>query len=536
MQEQNGYAYDAAGNLNFCTNNALVQTFAVNDVNPMRYLEAKEQMWFSGISGERTNNALIQSFSVNNVNELSSASQAGTLTVGGTAGEPNGNVASPGVTSVMVNGQSASVYEDGSFAATGFTPANGQNTYTAIAQDNVPQLSTNSVTVNVLGDRSYTYDANGNLTSDGLRNFAYDDENQLVAVWVANSWSNSFAYDGLMRKRIEQDFAWSGSQWTETNEVHYVYDVNLVLQERDKNNEPLTTYTRGVDLSGTLQGAGGIGGLLARSDNQKNVPAILTPQSPTPDNLATSYYFSDDQGNIIALVSPVGMILAQYEYDPFGNLISKSGLMADINKYRFSSKEWEGNSGLYYYGYRFYDPNLQRWVSRDPIQELGGLNLYAFVENDPLNAIDAFALDVWIEGPSGSEPTGHQSINVGDPNGDYSSYSFGADGGFNLSYGLEGSVYEDDELGGPIEAYKKTTPLEDRILKSQLDAMVGDKGAYGLGNTCRSWSQDQFKNAPGKKSSPPPRTPVPRTFWRKPSSSSKPSSTTTSSSGTSTSR
>jgi hypothetical protein len=128
LQEQFGYAYDKAWNLS-----------------------------------ARTNNALIQSFTVNNVNELSGASQAGTLTVGGTAGEPNGNVASPGVTSVMVNGQSASLYEDGSFAATGFTPANGQNTYTAIAQDNVPQLSTNSVTVNVLGGASYTYDSNGNL-------------------------------------------------------------------------------------------------------------------------------------------------------------------------------------------------------------------------------------------------------------------------------------------------------------------------------------------------------------------------------------
>ena len=271
-----------------------------------------------GNLNERTNNALIQSFAVNNVNELSSGGQSGTLTVAGTTTEPGSDISS-----VTVNGQSASVYGDGSFAAPGFTPISGQTNFTAVAQDNFSpaRFSTNSVTVNIVGSASYTNDSNGNLTSDGTRDFAYNDENQLVAVWVAGAWSNSFAYDGLMRKRIEQNFAWNGSAWTETNEVHYVYDGNLVLQERDKNNEPLTTYTRGVDLSGTFQGAGGIGGLLARSDSQKIVPAILCPEYPNPQNVVTSYYFSDDQGNITALVSPSGMLLAQYEYDPFGNTL-----------------------------------------------------------------------------------------------------------------------------------------------------------------------------------------------------------------------
>ena len=90
--------------------------------------------------------------------------------------------------------------------------------------------------------------------------------------------------------------------------------------------------------------AGGIGGLLARSDNQKNVPAMLTAGSPGPQNTVTSYYFSDANGNVVDLVSPSGMVLAQYEYDPFGNVISKFGLMADMNKYRFSSKQWNERS------------------------------------------------------------------------------------------------------------------------------------------------------------------------------------------------
>jgi RHS repeat-associated protein len=155
--------------------------------------------------------------------------------------------------------------------------------------------------------------------------------------------------------------------------------------------------------------------LLARSDNQKIVPAILSPENPNPENVVTSYYFSDSQGNISALVSPSGMILAQYQYDPFGNLISKSGLMADINKCRYSGKEWEENAGLYYYGYRFYDPNLQRWINRDPLGEPGfetlqgrssilagtlfssylrprGDILYAYVLNGPVNHYDPLGL------------------------------------------------------------------------------------------------------------------------------------------------
>jgi RHS repeat-associated protein len=268
-----------------------------------------------------------------------------------------------------------------------------------------------------LGGSSYTYDSNGNLTSDGTRSFAYDDENQLVAVWVSNSWSNSFAYDGLLRKRIEQQYSYlpSSSSYLLTNEIHYIYDGNVVVEERDKNNEPLTTYTRGLDLSGTLQDAGGIGGLLARSDNQKIIPAILSPEHPNPQNVVTSFYFNDAQGNVIALVSAGDTLLAQYKYDPFGNLVSKSGPMADLNKYRFSSKEWEENAGLYYYGYRFYDANLQRWLNRDPNEEPGflvlcnlgysqastdplqssiaGMNLYLYVKNNGLSFIDAEGLN-----------------------------------------------------------------------------------------------------------------------------------------------
>ncbi|HKW30122.1 MAG TPA: RHS repeat-associated core domain-containing protein [Verrucomicrobiae bacterium] len=339
LQEQLGYVYDAAGNLNY-----------------------------------RTNNGLLGAFNVNNLNELTSVTNGGRLTVAGTTTVP--------ATSVTVNTSNAFLYADATFASTNQPWANGNNTYTAIGQDSYGRVSSNSVTVNLLATNNYYYDLNGNLTNDGTRNFAYDDENQLIGVWAANSWSNNFTYDGKLRRRVEKDYNWNGSSWIQTNEIHFIYDGNVVIQERDASNNPLVTYTRGNDLSGTLQGVGGIGGLLARTDYGQEIPG-----SPT-----TAYYHADGNGNITMLIYTNQIIAAKYLYDPYGDTLSLSGPLADLNVYRFSSKEWNSSAGLYYYLYRFYDPTLQRWLNQDPIKEQGGLNLYTVVHNDPINNLDPFGL------------------------------------------------------------------------------------------------------------------------------------------------
>jgi RHS repeat-associated protein len=98
--------------------------------------------------------------------------------------------------------------------------------------------------------------------------------------------------------------------------------------------------------------------------------------------------------------------VAEYRYDPFGNTIASSGSLADANVYRFSSKEIHVKSGMYYYGYRFYDPNAQRWLNRDPLGDRAfrrrfnfpssrkriDRNQYFFINNDPVGSIDAFGL------------------------------------------------------------------------------------------------------------------------------------------------
>lgn len=108
-------------------------------------------------------------------------------------------------------------------------------------------------------------------------------------------------------------------------------------------------------------------------------------------------------------------IVARYLYDPFGNTLTANGPRAHLNKYRFSSKELQSASGLVYYGYRFYEPSLQRWLNRDPLGEFGfeflrlnafvavihgdrvevleGPNIYSFVHNSPNTATDSWGMN-----------------------------------------------------------------------------------------------------------------------------------------------
>src|SRR5690348_10597540 len=171
----------------------------------------------------------------------------------------------------------------------------------------------------------------------------------------------TFQYDGLGRMRISTN--WDGST------TQYVYDGMRVIQQRDGSNTPQVSYTRGSDLSGTMEGAGRIGGLLARS-------AGYSSGSWTNN----SYYHADGNGNIMYLENSSQGLAASYRYDAFGETLQWNGPLAFANTYQFSSKQRvqidpQGVfqfEGIYYYGYRFYAPHLQRWLNRDP----GGGNLW----------------------------------------------------------------------------------------------------------------------------------------------------------------
>jgi RHS repeat-associated protein len=109
----------------------------------------------------------------------------------------------------------------------------------------------------------------------------------------------------------------------------------------------------------------------------------------------THGYLYEANGNVGQMVNAAtGSVDARYEYDPYGNALLSTGAQAAGNPFRFSTKYLDRESGLYYYGYRFYDPETGRWTNRDPLGEAEGMNLYHFVLNNPANYLDGKGDDV----------------------------------------------------------------------------------------------------------------------------------------------
>src|SRR5690606_32406575 len=141
----------------------------------------------------------------------------------------------------------------------------------------------------------------------------------------------------------------------------------------------LRQYAWGTDLSGTMTGAGGVGGLLWMR----------------PAGGPAHFAAYDGNGNVTGLVDGSdGTLSARYEYDPFGNIIrmTGTGTIARDNPFRFSTKRTNDDTDFVLYEYRAYSPDLGRWQNRDPIEEEGGIHLYSFVGNSPLSAIDPLGL------------------------------------------------------------------------------------------------------------------------------------------------
>ena len=189
-------------------------------------------------------------------------------------------------------------------------------------------------------------------------------------------WRNAYDHLGRRVQKIT-------SSATHT----YFYDGWMLIKEIVANTNgtiDVIEYHWGKDLSGTIGGAGGVGGLLYLSISNSSTPNSSTRQLYIP--------FYDAYGNVMGYWDAQGNVVAQYTYDAFGKLISSSGPMADVFSFRYSTKYYDPETGFYYYGYRFYSPELMRWITRDPIGEEGGVNLYAMCGNSPVNAIDNLGL------------------------------------------------------------------------------------------------------------------------------------------------
>ena len=107
---------------------------------------------------------------------------------------------------------------------------------------------------------------------------------------------------------------------------------------------------------------------------------------------ASYFYTTDANKNVSELTDAAGNVVAHYEYSPFGVQTLRTGSYADANPFRFSSEYYDPETNLVYYNYRYYSPEIGRWLSRDPIGELGGANLYRIVSNSPINYWDRLGL------------------------------------------------------------------------------------------------------------------------------------------------
>jgi RHS repeat-associated protein len=240
----------------------------------------------------------------------------------------------------------------------------GNNLWTSV------NFTTNTYTANALNQYEtinatpLAYDSDGNLLTNGVWSYTWDGENRLKAVYSNSVFVVSNAYDHAHRRVLKV---------TPTSTCTYLYDGWNLVQETVQTLQSTVTnrFVWGRDLSGSLQGAGGIGGLLAVQ-------------------MSGSWYFPlfDHNGNATYYVSEQGSIAAQYTYDAFGRTLTATGPLADAFRHRFSTKYFDAETGMYYYGMRFYMPSHGRWLNRDPIEEFGGLNLYATAGNQLLTRFD----------------------------------------------------------------------------------------------------------------------------------------------------
>ena len=251
----------------------------------------------------------------------------------------------------------------------------------------------------ILSTNKFTWSAQGGLLRDGRFIYAFDAEDQLVSVTSATLTNGAIrvlnAYDYRHRRISKTVYTMrddspppsplapplpiSHRTWCLQKRHDFVYDDwNLIhetvttVDANSSTNVAEIEYFWGPDLSNTLQGAGGVGGLLAVSQNGQ-------------------FYFPvyDNLGNIVKYLDENGNIVASYTYDDFGRTLSATGHLVSYFAFLFSTKYLDSETDLYYYGYRFYSPFLCSWINCDPIEEEGGVNLYSFCGNNACGSIDS---------------------------------------------------------------------------------------------------------------------------------------------------
>jgi len=231
------------------------------------------------------------------------------------------------------------------------------------ATDVLPTATTQPATFD-LNDRetsfngtALTYDANGNLTSDGTNAYTWNARNQLAQISQGGSTQLSFSYDALGR-RISKTVQGIATQ--------FLYDGNNAAQE-----------TQGSTVNPVLVGLG-VDERFARNDVN-----------------GRTYFLTDQINSTIALTGPSGAIKQKYSYDPYGNVTASDTTTGFTNPYQYTGREADTEE-LYYYRARYYSPMMGGFISEDPIGFAGGQpSFYAYVGGNPANSVDPLGLFLW---------------------------------------------------------------------------------------------------------------------------------------------
>jgi len=256
-------------------------------------------------------------------------------------------------------------------------------------------------------NETLSYDLDGNLTADARWTYGWDGDNRLI--WMEEKpiigtgprpprQRLEYDYDSQSRriaKRVLRKTHELGD-WSLHQHRQFLYDGWNMIGELDVPTNGGTahlhrSYAWGLDASGTRTGAGGVGGLLLTTH-------YATPGSGTSSNVTLAPLY-DLNANVLAYADvTTSTITHRIDYDPFGNELTLDTLLPtaaaeEAPRFRFSTKYTDSESGLVYYGFRSYSPELGRWVNRDPIEERGGVNLYGMVGNDPVNRWDLLGLE-----------------------------------------------------------------------------------------------------------------------------------------------
>lgn len=245
----------------------------------------------------------------------------------------------------------------------------------------------------------FVHDDDGNLVEDGRWHYTWDAENRLVAMETRAAavaagvpkQKLEFTYDAGSRRVAKKVFAWNATigLWEPTQDTRFLYDGWNLVAEFDVQGSAFRvqrSYVWGLDLSGSLQGAGGVGGLLAVTQHTDSSGAPLA----TPATVLPCY---DGNGNIRSYhAADTGNAVASFTYGPFGELLAVEGANAAQLHFCFSSKWQDAETGLNYYGFRYYNPSTGRFINRDPAEEEGGVNIYAAFRNSPIDYIDPVGL------------------------------------------------------------------------------------------------------------------------------------------------